>query len=238
MKKIILTLFVCLSCIMIANARLETPSVVDTLTKRVINGLEVIPIRKVYESGKIFWRLRISDFKECFQRFESRYPGGINYNLNSEEVNRAIYGWEDKIWKTIVPAEIRALEEFDVSLFVDKDGRVFMAEFSMWNETFQKLEELPKNTLKNLYYNLIKEECKAIKEVNYHVLEPNREDDRRILLEECGSFGSGNEYTIIFLNRSCYEIFGTFAPWYLPKEERYRLIKKKEAEMNSQKKEE
>lgn len=138
MKKIILTLFVCLSCVMIANARRETPSVVDTLAKRIIGGLEVIPIRKTYESGKIFWKLRISNFKECFQRFESKYPGGVNYNLNTEDVNRAIYDWEDKIWGTIVPAEIRALEDFVVKLFVDKDGRIFTAEFSMWDETFSR----------------------------------------------------------------------------------------------------
>ena len=60
MKKIILTLYVCLSCIMIANARWN-PSVVDTLPKRVINGLEVILIRETYESGNIFWTLRVSD---------------------------------------------------------------------------------------------------------------------------------------------------------------------------------
>ncbi len=237
MKKIILTLFVCLSCIMVANARWN-PSVVDTLPKRVINGLEVISIRETYESGEIFWRLRVSNFKEYFQRFASKYPGGINYNLNSKEVNKTIYDWEDKLWKTIVPAEIKALEDFVVSFFVDRDGRVFTAEFSMWNETFQKLEKLSKNTLKNLYHNLIKEECKAFKKVDFQVLDPDSEDDRRILLDVCGSLGSGNEYTIISLNRYCYEIFGTFAPWYLPKEERYKLIKKKETEMNNQKKEE
>ena len=85
MKKIVLTLFVCLSCVMLANARWN-PSVVDTLPKRVINGLEVIPVKETYDSGNIFWTLRVSDFKKCFQRFESKYPGGINYNFNSEEV--------------------------------------------------------------------------------------------------------------------------------------------------------
>ena len=47
MKKIILTLFICLSCIIVANARLY-PHVVDTLLKRVVNGLEVIPVRTTY----------------------------------------------------------------------------------------------------------------------------------------------------------------------------------------------
>ena len=109
MKKIIITLFVCLSCIMIANAQ-WTPYVVDTLPQRIINGLEVIPIKKTYESGGVYWRLRTSDLKDNLLRFESKYPGGINYNLNSDEVNEAICDWEDEIWETIVPAEIKALE--------------------------------------------------------------------------------------------------------------------------------
>ena len=39
---------------------------------------------------------------------------------------------------------------------------------------------------------------------------------------------------LFFLNKSCYDIFGTFSPWRLPKDEFNRLIKKNEAEMNSQ----
>ena len=236
MKKIIITLFVCLSCTMIANAQWY-PYVVDTLPKRVINGLEVIPIRKTYESGNIFWTLRVSDFKKCFQRFESKYPGGINYNFNSEEVNKSIYDWEDRLWK-IFPSEIKALERFNLNLFVDKNGRVFTVEFSMPDEAFQKLEGFPKNTLKNFYHNLIKEECKTFKKVDFQVLDPDSEGGRQILLDVCGSFGSGNEYTTIFLNKSCYDMFGTFSPWRLPKDEFNRLIKKNEAEMNSQKQEE
>ena len=232
MKKIILTLYVCLSCIMIANARWN-PSVVDTLPKRVINGLEVILIRETYESGNIFWTLRVSDFKKCFQRFESKYPGGINYNFNSEKVNKSIYDWEDRLWK-IFPSEIKALERFNLNLFVDKNGRVFTVEFSMPDEAFQQLEGFPKNTLKNFYHNLIKEECKTFKKVDFQVLDPDSEGGRQILLDVCGSFGSGNEYTTIFLNKSCYDIFGTFSPWRLPKDEFNRLIKKNEAEMNSQ----
>ena len=236
MKKIILTLYVCLSCIMIANARWN-PSVVDTLPKRVINGLEVILIRETYESGNIFWTLRVSDFKKCFQRFESKYPGGINYNFNSEEVNKSIYDWEDRLWK-IFPSEIKALERFNLNLFVDKNGRVFTVEFSMPDEAFQQLEGFPKNTLKNFYHNLIKEECKTFKKVDFQVLDPDSEGGRQILLDVCGSFGSGNEYTTIFLNKSCYDIFGTFSPWRLPKDEFNRLIKKNEAEMNSRKQDE
>ena len=217
---------------MIANARWN-PSVVDTLPKRVINGLEVILIRETYESGNIFWTLRVSDFKKCFQRFESKYPGGINYNFNSEEVNKSIYDWEDQLWK-IFPSEIKALERFNLNLFVDKNGRVFTVEFSMPDEAFQQLEGFPKNTLKNFYHNLIKEECKTFKKVDFQVLDPDSEGGRQILLDVCGSFGSGNEYTTIFLNKSCYDIFGTFSPWRLPKDEFNRLIKKNEAEMNSQ----
>ena len=217
---------------MIANARWN-PSVVDTLPKRVINGLEVILIRETYESGNIFWTLRVSDFKKCFQRFESKYPGGINYNFNSEEVNKSIYDWEDRLWK-IFPSEIKALERFNLNLFVDKNGQVFTVEFSMPDEAFQQLEGFPKNTLKNFYHNLIKEECKTFKKVDFQVLDPDSEGGRQILLDVCGSFGSGNEYTTIFLNKSCYDIFGTFSPWRLPKDEFNRLIKKNEAEMNSQ----
>ena len=206
---------------MIANARWN-PSVVDTLPKRVINGLEVILIRETYESGNIFWTLRVSDFKKCFQRFESKYPGGINYNFNSEEVNKSIYDWEDRLWK-IFPSEIKALERFNLNLFVDKNGRVFTVEFSMPDEAFQQLEGFPKNTLKNFYHNLIKEECKTFKKVDFQVLDPDSEGGRQILLDVCGSFGSGNEYTTIFLNKSCYDIFGTFSPWRLPKDEFNRM---------------
>ena len=237
MKKIILTLYVCLSCIMIANARWN-PSVVDTLPKRVINGLEVILIRETYESGNIFWTLRVSDFKECFQRFESKYPGAINYNLNSDEVNEVIADWEDEIWETIVPAEIKALEGFNLKLFVDKNGQVFTVEFSMPDEAFQKLDGFPKNTLKNFYHKLIKEKCEAFKEVDLQVLDPDSEGGRRILLGVCGSFGSGNEYTTIFLNKTGYDMFGTFSPWRLPKDEFNRLLKKYEAEMNGRKQDE
>ena len=222
MKKIILTLFVCLSCIMVANARLY-PHVVDTLPKRVINGLEVIPVRKTYKSGGVYWKLRISDFEKCFQRFESKYPGGMNYNLNSDKVNQAIYDWQDKLWE-IYPPEIKALKEFDLKLFVDRDGRVFAVEFSMTDETFQKLEDLPKNTLKNFYRNLIKQQCKVFKEIDFHVLDANN---------DCNN----PEYTTIWLKKFSYDVFGTFNPFKLPREEFRRLIEEEEARMKSQQKE-
>ena len=85
-------------------------------------------------------------------------------------MNKAIYDWDDQLWE-IFPPEIKALERFDLTLFVDKNGRVFTVEFSMPDEAFQKLEEFPKNTLKNFYHNLIKEKCKAFKEIDFYVLD-------------------------------------------------------------------
>ena len=190
MKKIILTLFICLSCIIVANARLY-PHVVDTLLKRVVNGLEVIPVRTTYyDSGEIYWDLRVSDFEKCFQRFESKCPGEINYKLNSDEVNQAIYDWQDKLWE-IYPPEIKALKDFDLVLFIDKNGRVFAVEFSM---------------------------------PDFHVLDSNNDFDRP-------------EYTTIWLRKVGYDIFGTFNPLNLPREEFRRLIEEEEARMKSQQKE-
>ena len=160
MKKIILTLFVCLSCIMVANA--EYPHVVDTLPKRIVNGLEIIPVKKTYEWGGVFWDFRVSDFEKCFQRFKNKCRGEINYALNSSEVDKAIYDWQDKFWE-IYPPEMKALKDFNLKLFIDNDGRVFAVEFSMPDEAFQKLEGLPENMLKNFYQNLIKQECTVSK---------------------------------------------------------------------------
>ena len=53
-------------------------------------------------------------------------------------MNKAIYDWDDQLWE-IFPPEIKALERFDLTLFVDKNGRVFTVEFSMPDEAFQKL---------------------------------------------------------------------------------------------------
>ena len=217
MKKIILTLLVCLSCIMVANARWN-PHVVDTLPKRVVNGLEVIPVRTTYNnSGEIYWKLRISDFEKCFQRFESKYPGGMNYNLNSDEVNQAIYDWQDKFWE-IYPPEMKALKDFNLKLFIDNDGRVFAVEFSMPDEAFQKLEGLPENMLKNFYQNLIKQECTVFKELDFHVLNSNKDFD-------------SPKYTTIWLKKDVYDMFGTFNPF------KEQMIKEKEARMKSQEEE-
>ena len=81
MKKIIFTLLISLLCSIIAKARIQEIPVVDTLPKRVINGLEVVPIKTTYKSGEIFWRLRVPDFEKHFQSFKSRYAGAISYRL-------------------------------------------------------------------------------------------------------------------------------------------------------------
>ena len=52
----------------------------DTLSKRMINGLEVVPIKMktlIYkgQSEVNLWRLHIPDFEESFQNFDSKYPG-------------------------------------------------------------------------------------------------------------------------------------------------------------------
>lgn len=209
MKKVILILFVCLSCSMIANASLETSSVIDTLPKRVINGLEVIPIRTTYQSGKIFWKLRVSDFDKCFQKFESKYPGGIDYSLEAKETAEAICDWKDHVWEVVVPAAIKALEGIDIMLFVDKEGHVFTADFFMTDEVFQKLNILPQNTLKNLYHNLIKEKCKTIKDIEFCALEWDNEFNKRLVWAVCGSKGAGKEYVTIDLSWYIYNVYGT-----------------------------
>ena len=94
----------------------------------------------------------------------------------------------------------------------------------MPDEAFQKLEELPENTLKNFYQNLIKKKCKAFKEIDFHVLDANN---------DCNN----PEYTTIWLKKFSYDVFGTFNPFKLPREEFRRLIEEEEARMKSQQKE-
>lgn len=208
MKKTILTLFVCLACIMLANARWKTPPVIDTLAKRVINGLEVIPIRTTYPE-KTFWKLRVSDFDKHFQKFESKYPGGLR--LESEETEKAMYDWQDHVW-TVVPSEIKALEGINIMLFIDKEGNVFTADFSMTDEVFQKLNTLPRNTLKNLYRNLIKEKCEIIKNMEFHPLRWENEHERACMLTVCGSRGIGKDYVTRSLYWYIYSLYGTSNP--------------------------
>ncbi len=61
MKKIIFTLLINLFCTMIVKAfDINDFPVVDTLSKRLINGLEVVPIRTTFQSGEVF--LEITSF--------------------------------------------------------------------------------------------------------------------------------------------------------------------------------
>ena len=102
-----LALFVCLSYSMLANAQVESSGVIDTLTKRVINGLEVVPIRTSYDGIPFEWRLRVPDFDSYFQKFESKYPGCINYSLESKETATAMRDWRNHVWKNAVPKAIK-----------------------------------------------------------------------------------------------------------------------------------
>ena len=91
MKNVILTLLVYLSYVVMVNAstainiRKE-----DTLSKRVINGLEIVPIRTKVgcckELETIHWKLHVPDFDKSFQKFESKYPGYIGESLTHEMV--------------------------------------------------------------------------------------------------------------------------------------------------------
>ena len=157
------------------------------------------------------------DFEKCFQRFKNKCRGEINYALNSSEVDKAIYDWQDKFWE-IYPPEMKALKDFNLKLFIDNDGRVFAVEFSMPDEAFQKLEGLPENMLKNFYQNLIKQECTVFKELDFHVLNSNKDFD-------------SPKYTTIWLKKDVYDMFGTFNPF------KEQMIKEKEARMKSQEEE-
>lgn len=205
-----LALFVCLSYSMLANAQVESSGVIDTLTKRVINGLEVVPIRTSYDGIPFEWRLRVSDFDSYFQKFESKYPGCINYSLESKETATAMRDWRNHVWKNAVPNAIKkTLKKIDIRLFVDKEGNVFTAEFSMKDEVFQKLNTLPQNTLKNLYQNLIEEKCETIKDIEFHCLDLNSGYGRSTSYGVCGSLGLGKEYVTIDLSGFIYYIYGS-----------------------------
>ena len=215
MKKIIFTLLISLLCSIIAKARIQEIPVVDTLPKRVINGLEVVPIKTTYKSGEIFWRLRVPDFEKHFQSFKSRYPGAISYRLESKKTVKMIYNWQDSIWNKIVPADIKKLapesqdQYFDILLYVNKNGRVFATEFFMTNEIFQKLNSLPRDMIKNLYQDLLKRICHPIKQPTFRFLDMDDEFDRACSWQACGSGGQGKEYVTVTLKWMKYKIFGT-----------------------------
>ncbi len=217
MKKIILTLLSSVLWIMIANASIFEIPVVDTLPKRVINGLEVVPIRTTYKSGNILWRLRVPDFEKNFKNFESRYPGGFNHNLISKKTIEAFYNWQDSIWNKVVPTEIKTLPDkfpntgfdLDILLYINKEGHVFTVEFFMTNDVFQELNTLPQNMIKDLYHNLLKKKFHPIKQVTFRFLDMENEFDRACSWQACGSGGQGKEYVTVTLKWMMYKIFGT-----------------------------
>ena len=148
MKNVILTLLVYLSYVVMVNAstainiRKE-----DTLSKRVINGLEIVPIRTEVgcckELGTIHWKSHVPDFDKSFQKFESKYPGYIGESLTHEMVEM-LADWKEHIWTEVIPTEIKALlkkcvpsseEGFILLAYVDKEGCVFEVEFIImkWN---------------------------------------------------------------------------------------------------------
>lgn len=194
-----LALFVCLSYSMLANAQVESSGVIDTLTKRVINGLEVVPIRTSRDGVPFRWELRVHDFDSHFQKFEGRYAGSVtNFCFVDLDTTApmSVREWEVCIWESIVPDVVKALDSFGIRLFIDKEGRVFTAEFSMEDKAFQKLNTLPQNTLKKLYQDLTKEECKAIKGAKIQRL-----DSEWNRFPSC-SEGGEIEYITIFLGKT------------------------------------
>ncbi|MCQ4875302.1 hypothetical protein [Butyricimonas paravirosa] len=210
MKKIILILLVNLSCVIMASADIWTPCIVDTLSKRVINGLEVVPIRTTYESGEIFWRLQVPDFEKKFWNFESKYPGIINYGFVSEAITDSIADWEDEIWHKVVPARLKSLIKdlsdrrvFSILLYINQKGNVFTVEFEMTDNVFQILTSLPENMMKSLYANLLEETCETIKRVDFQYF-----DD---------PFRLGKEYITKNIDWYIYDTFGTHNPTKLQK---------------------
>ena len=216
MKKIIFTLLINLFCTMIVKAfDINDFPVVDTLPKKVINGLEVVPIRTTYKSGEVSWRLRAPDYEKKFQCFSSKYPGNINFNLASEEIVETIYNWQDTIWNKIVPANIKTLPDkslkgyIDILLYTDKNGSTFAVEFFMSNHVFQKLNTLPRDMMKKLYDRLLKEKCNAIQHTEFRYLDMKDESDRGLSWYVRGSEGQGKEYVTIRLKSSVYRMLGT-----------------------------
>ena len=132
----------------------------------------------------------------------------MDFSLESSETAEAIGEWQDHVWETAVPEAIKALEGFNITLFIDREGQVFTADFSMKDEEFQKLKTFPENTLKDLYQNLIKEKCETIKDIEFHYLDLNSEFGRITSWAACGSKGLGKEYITIDLFWYVYHVRG------------------------------
>ena len=205
MKKVILILLVNLLCGILAKAGVvrDYGMIIDTLPQRVINGLTVIPIRvSNKESTEVFWELRIPGFEKKYQHFESKYPGCINYNLMTEEIENIVRSWPDYIWQKIVPAEIKTRvkdisgrKDFEITLHLNKEGDVFDITFWMSNNIFQVLDSLAKNTMKELYDNISKESCEIIKQAEFLIFDEHY---------------PGKEYISIKMPWAVYDMLGTF----------------------------
>lgn len=214
MKKVILTLLTSLLCVILAKAQVSESSTEDTLSQRVINGLEVIPIRtsSVF-SAKDTWKLRVTDFEKKFQNFESKYPGIIDYRSVSPESADSIADWQDNIWYKIVPAKLKTLikelpdrpgrKNFRILLYINQEGNVFAVEFVVTGNVLQALNSLPKNTMKILYMNLLKETCGTIKQIKFQY----SDDPDRL----------GKEYITEQMDWYIYDLFGTRSPSKLEK---------------------
>lgn len=187
----------------------------DTLPKRVINGLEVIPIKILTPEGEIWsWRLRVPIFEKCFQRFESKFPGIIcNNSSRSRATMGAIYDWQDYLWYKVVPEEMRTrflkAKRFVIRLYIDKEGEIFMADFDFDDKTFQELESLPPNTLKNLYEKLLSEKCNEYKKVDFCINPLDTFTKQNRMLDRFGSLGEGKEYIIEELWSAIFYMLGT-----------------------------
>ena len=110
MKNVILTLLVYLSYVVMVNASTAIKiRKEDTLSKRVINGLEIVPIRTKVgcckELETIHWKLHVPDFDKSFQKFESKYPGYIGKSLTHEMVEM-LADWKEHVWTEVIPTEI------------------------------------------------------------------------------------------------------------------------------------
>lgn len=217
MEKVILTLLTSVLCVMLAEAQFlpRMLPLVDTLPRTVVNDLEVIPVKTTItysdSSKEIIWKLHVPEFEKSFQNFENKYPGCISDPV-SEEILENISDWREDVWNKVVPVEIKTLagkypsdDAFSFQLYIDKEGRVFAAEFMMSNDVFEALNTLPLNMMKNFYHNLLKEKCKAIEQVEFC-----------LNLDEINN-KTGKEFIMMRWHWYLYNKFGTCHPAKLQK---------------------
>lgn len=219
MKKIILILLTNLLYVMIANAFVMNNSEMkDTLSKRIVNGLEVIPIKMktltYSEYSKVnLWKLHVPGFEESFRNFESRYPGRIGDSV-SKEMLEILADWQEDVWNKIIPAEIKVLvgkcsspdqRKFHIRLYINKEGCVFAVEFIVSDDVLEALNTLPRDMMKDLYCNLLKEKCDVIKQVEF------------CLYRDEITNQEGKEYITMTWDWFLYNKFGTRHPTKLQK---------------------